>query len=59
MKDLVYHRMLLPAAERYADKAATLDGPFSATYSEHIDRTLRLAGGLGAELGLSRTDRFA
>jgi acyl-CoA synthetase (AMP-forming)/AMP-acid ligase II len=59
VKDLVYHRMLLPAANRYADKTATLDGPFSATYSEHIERTLRLAGGLGAELGLSRTDRFA
>ena len=59
MKDLVYHRMLLPAAERYADKVATLDGAFTATYSEHVDRTLRLAGGLGAELGLSRTDRFA
>ncbi len=26
VKDLVYHRMLLPAAERYADKPATLDG---------------------------------
>ena len=59
MKDLVYHRMLLPATERYADKACTLDGPFTATYSEHLERTLRLAGGLSAELGLSRTDRFA
>jgi long-chain acyl-CoA synthetase len=59
VKDLVYHRMLLPAAERYADKAATLDGAFTATYADHLDRTLRVAGGLGAELGLTRTDRFA
>jgi long-chain acyl-CoA synthetase len=59
VKDLVYHRMLLPAVDRYADKAATLDGPFTATYAEHLDRTLRLAGGLSAELGLARTDRFA
>jgi acyl-CoA synthetase (AMP-forming)/AMP-acid ligase II len=59
VKDLVYHRMLLPATERYADKAATLDGAFTATYAEHLDRTLRVAGGLGAGLGVSRTDRFA
>ena len=59
MKDLVYHRMLLPAAEKYADKAATIDGAFTATYSEHVERTLRLADGLGPELGVSRADRFA
>jgi long-chain acyl-CoA synthetase len=59
VNDLVYHRMLLPATQRYADKAATLDGPFTATYGEHLDRTLRLADGLGKELGLARTDRFA
>jgi acyl-CoA synthetase (AMP-forming)/AMP-acid ligase II len=59
VKDLVYHRMLLPAAERYADKAATLDGEFTATYSEHVERTLRLADGLSTELGLAKSDRFA
>jgi acyl-CoA synthetase (AMP-forming)/AMP-acid ligase II len=59
MKDLVYHRMLLPAAEAYADKIATYDGAFTATYSEHVERTLRLADGLGSELGLASTDRFA
>ena len=59
MKDLVYHRMLLPAAERFADKAATLDGEFTATYAEHVDRTLRLASGLGRELGVAPTDRVA
>jgi len=59
MKDLVYHRMLLPAAERYADKVCTVDGEFTATYGEHVERTLRLAGGLGSELGLASSDRFA
>jgi long-chain acyl-CoA synthetase len=59
MKDLVYHRMLLPAAEAYADKACTLDGDFTATYAEHVERTLRLAGGLGSELGMASDDRFA
>ena len=59
MKDLVYHRMLLPAVDRFADKAATIDGEFTATYAEHLDRTLRLADGLGSEVGLDPTDRFA
>ncbi len=59
MKDLVYHRMLLPAADRYADKLATIDGEFTATYAEHVDRALRLANGLGSELGLASSDRFA
>ena len=55
----MYHRMLLPATDSYADKTSTLDGAFTATYAEHLDRTLRLTGGLGTELGLSRRDRFA
>ena len=54
MKDLVYHRMLLPAADRYADKAATLDADFTATYSEHVERTLRLATGWGRSSGCHR-----
>jgi acyl-CoA synthetase (AMP-forming)/AMP-acid ligase II len=59
VKDLVYHRMLLPAAERYADKPATVDGDLTLTFAEHVERTLRLADGLGKELGLAPTDRFA
>src|SRR6478609_5226851 len=46
MKDLVYHRTLLPAAERYADNLATVDGEFTATYAEHTDRVLRLGHAL-------------
>jgi long-chain acyl-CoA synthetase len=59
VKDLVYHRMLLPAVERFADKPCSLDGDFTATYAEHLDRTLRLANGLRKQLGLAADDRYA
>ena len=59
MKELVYHRQLLPAAERFADKPGFFDGAYQATYGEHVERVLRLADGLRGELGVSRGDRFA
>ena len=59
MKELVYHRYLLPTVERLATKAAVLDGDFTATYAEHLDRVCRLAGGISTELGVDRGDRFA
>jgi acyl-CoA synthetase (AMP-forming)/AMP-acid ligase II len=59
MKDLVYHRSLLPAANRFADKTAVIDGDFKATYGEHLDRVLRLGDGLRSELGVGQKDRFA
>ncbi|HSS10174.1 MAG TPA: long-chain-fatty-acid--CoA ligase [Acidimicrobiales bacterium] len=59
MKDLVYHRSLLPAASTFADKTAVLDGSYAATFSEHVDRVLRLADGMRDELGIGRTDRYA
>jgi long-chain acyl-CoA synthetase len=59
MKELVYHRHLLPAAERYADKVAFYDGPFRATYAEHVERVQRLGDALQRELGVGRGDRFA
>jgi long-chain acyl-CoA synthetase len=58
MKELTYHRYLLPTVERLPDKAAVLDGDFTATYGEHLDRVLRLADGL-AQLGVGPRDRFA
>ena len=58
MKELVYHRHLLPAANRYADKVGVIDGAYSATYAQHLDRVGRAAGALG-ELGVGRGDRFA
>jgi long-chain acyl-CoA synthetase len=59
MKELVYHRLLLPAVERYADKVAFLDGDYEGTFAEHLDRTTRLASALRSELGVEPGDRFA
>ena len=59
MKELVYHRLLLPAIERHADDVGFVDGDYRATYAEHGDRTLRLASALRTELGIGRGDRFA
>src|SRR4051794_39706294 len=51
--------MLLPAVERYHDKAASVDGDFRATYADHGERVLRLTDGLRRELGVRGDDRFA
>jgi len=59
MKELVYHRSLIPAANRFADKTAVIDGDYRANYGEHLDRVLRLASGMNRELNMSRGDRFA
>ena len=59
MKELVYHRYLLPTAERLPDKAAILDGGHVATFARHVDRTCRLISGLRSALGVDRGDRFA
>ena len=60
MKELIYHRLLLPSVERNADRpCATNAGTgFSTTYAQHLDRTSRLIGGLRS-LGVNRGDRFA
>ena len=59
MKELVYHRMLLPTIERYADKTAFFDGAYTGTYADHADRTFRLCRALRETLGVDRADRFA
>jgi long-chain acyl-CoA synthetase len=59
MKDLVYHRYLLPAAANFAGKAAVMDSGYTATFGQHLDRVLRLADGMRAELGVNPGDRFA
>jgi acyl-CoA synthetase (AMP-forming)/AMP-acid ligase II len=59
MKELVYHRQLLPTADRLADKPAFFNRPYEATFGEHVDRVLRLADGLRGELGTGRDERFA
>jgi long-chain acyl-CoA synthetase len=58
-KDLVFHRALLSASERYADQPATIDTGFTATYGEHIDRVLRLGHAMRHQLGIVGRDRFA
>ena len=59
MKELIYPRLLLSAAERHSTRAAIHDGSYSATFGEHAERALRLTNALGGELGLAREDRFA
>ncbi|HSP04268.1 MAG TPA: long-chain-fatty-acid--CoA ligase [Acidimicrobiales bacterium] len=59
MKELVYHRLLLPAVERYGDREAIIDGDHRGTLAEHLDRTTRLASALRTELGVGPGDRFA
>ena len=59
MKELIYHRHLLPAVERAPDKVTILDGEYRSTQQEHLDRTCRIAHALPHQLGISRADRFA
>ena len=59
MKELIYARLFLPAAERHASRAAIHDGSHTATFGEHAERALKLTDALGSGLGLARTDRFA
>src|SRR6478609_56127 len=59
VKDLVYHRSLLPAAERFADKDASIDGDFRATFSQHVERVLQLNDALTNQVGVDKTDRMA
>ena len=60
MKELIYHRMLLPAVSRFADRPCATNAATGAgtTFAQHLDRTSRLIGGLQS-LGVGRTDRFA
>jgi long-chain acyl-CoA synthetase len=59
VKDLVYHRSLLPAASQFASKTAVMDGTYTATHSEHVERVLRLGDGMRRELGITAGERFA
>jgi long-chain acyl-CoA synthetase len=58
MKELIYHHFLLPTVERLPEKTAVLDGEFSATYEQHLDRVLRLGDALRS-IGVGPGDRFA
>ncbi len=58
MKELIYHRHLLPAVARYADKVGFVDGAYRGTYAAHLDRVARLCAAL-KNLGVGPGDRFA
>ena len=59
MKELVYHHSLLPAAERFGAKTASIDADMTVTYAEHVERVLRLSDSVRTNLGIDRGDRFA
>lgn len=64
MKELVYPRVLLPRAERMADKVAfvdvTRDGVrYEGTFAAHVDRVLRLTHSLAHQFAMGKEDRFA
>ena len=58
MKELLYHRFLLPTVERLPDKTAVIDGEFTSTFAGHLERVLRLGEALRAN-GVGPGDRFA
>jgi len=58
VKELVFHRLLMPAIEQHADTVGFVDGDVRATYSEHGDRVFRLCAALEG-LGVESGDRFA
>jgi acyl-CoA synthetase (AMP-forming)/AMP-acid ligase II len=59
MKELVAHRTLLPAFERYGDKVGFHDGDYHGTFAQHGERVLRLADSMHRHLGIEKGDRFA
>lgn len=58
MKELIYSRQLLQAAEWHSEKVGFVDGAYRATYAMHIDRVSRLSAALN-DLGIDRRSRFA
>jgi long-chain acyl-CoA synthetase len=61
MKELIWHRQLLPAIERRAGAPFLTDAAtgVTTTYGEHGGRVIRLANAMRSELGLTRDERFA
>ncbi|HEX7444378.1 MAG TPA: AMP-binding protein [Acidimicrobiales bacterium] len=60
MKELLYHRHLLPTVDRIPDRPCVTDAATGATrsFAEHLDRVGRTVGALRS-LGIGRGDRFA
>jgi acyl-CoA synthetase (AMP-forming)/AMP-acid ligase II len=59
VKELIYHRQLVPALGRFADRVGFHDEDYHATWATHGDRVLRLGHAMQHELGVHTGDRFA
>ena len=61
MKELLYHRYLLPTVERMPDRPCVTDAATGATrtFAEHLDRVGRHGRCPAGSLGIGRGDRFA
>ncbi len=59
VRELVWHRHIVPAIEQNASRTAVIDGQHRTTYEQHFERICRLANGLNSELGVKRDDRVA
>ena len=55
MKELVYHRQLLPAVEQFADKVALSTARTRTPFAGHGDRVLRLAHAMRHSWGSAAT----
>ena len=63
MRELVFPRLLLPRAQRLADKVGFVDVThegirYAGTFETHVERVSRLANALSRELGLGRDGVF-
>jgi long-chain acyl-CoA synthetase len=61
MKELIWHRQLLPSVGRNANKPFLTDAGTgtTTTYGEHGARVIRLANAMRTELSLARDERYA
>ena len=59
MKELVFHRLFLPAIERWPDRVGFHDDSYHGTFQQHGERVFRLADAMKRQLGLGSADRFA
>src|SRR5688500_17929724 len=61
MKELIWHRQLLPALDRHAGSPFLTDAStgVTTTYGEHGSRVVKLANALRTELGLASDERYA
>ncbi len=59
VKELVYGRLLISAANRSAERVGFHDATYHGTFGVHLERVLRLASALRAQLGIDRGDRYA